>query len=123
MSKHLRARQFMLFVLLSFFCCIYSYAQEQMITINVKNVSLRDVFRIIEKQTTYRFSYRNVLIDNKKDITISKEHSSVIPVLNEVLKGRDLEYKIISSKLIVVSNKEQRERVEKVNIQEEKKEW
>ncbi len=121
MSKHLRARQFMLFVLLSFFCCIYSYAQEQMITINVKNVSLRDVFRIIEKQTTYRFSYRNVLIDNKKDITISKEHSSVIPVLNEVLKGRDLEYKIISSKLIVVSNKEQRERVDKVNIQEEKK--
>jgi TonB-dependent starch-binding outer membrane protein SusC len=121
MNKHLRTKQFMLLMLLSLFCCISVYAQEQTVTVNVKNVSLREVFRIIEKQTTYRFSYRNALIDNRKDITISKEHSSVNFVLNEVLIGRDLEYKIISPKLIVVSNKEQQRHIEKSAAQGQKR--
>jgi len=94
MNKHLRAKQFMLLMLLSLFCCVSVYAQEQTVTVNVKNVSLREVFRIIEKQTTYRVSCRNALIDNRKDITISKEHSSVNSVLNEALRGRALEYRL-----------------------------
>ena len=121
MNKHLRTMQFTLLMLLSFFCCISSYAQEQTVTVNVKNVSLREVFRIIEKQTTYRFSYRDAVIDNRKDITISKKHSSVSSVLDEALRGRDLEYKVVSSKLIVVSNEEQQRSIEKSASQGQKK--
>jgi iron complex outermembrane receptor protein len=80
------------------------YAQEQTVTLNLKNASLKQVFNAVEKQTTYRFSYRNVIIDKRKDITISKSHAPVSSVLNDVLRGRDLGYSIISSQSIVITD-------------------
>jgi TonB-linked SusC/RagA family outer membrane protein len=80
------------------------YAQEQTVTLNLKNASLKQVFNAVEKQTTYRFSYRNVIIDNRKDITMSKSHASVSSVLNDALRGRDLGYSIISSQSIVITD-------------------
>lgn len=82
-----------------------AFGQEQLVTINVKNASLDEVFKVIEKQTTYRFSYRNVVIDGKKDISISQTNASVPAVLQEALHGRNLEFSIVSPKSIVISDK------------------
>lgn len=71
----------------------------------MENVSLREIFSAIEKQTTYRFSYRNVVIDTTKDITISQTKVPVSSVLNEALAGKNLEYNIVSSKSIVISDR------------------
>ncbi|MDR1724287.1 MAG: carboxypeptidase-like regulatory domain-containing protein [Tannerella sp.] len=79
--------------------------KDQLITIRMTNVSLKEVFGAIEKQTTYRFSYRDVVIDNRKDISISYENVPVSVVLNDVLKGRNLEYSIVSDRSIVISDK------------------
>jgi TonB-linked SusC/RagA family outer membrane protein len=103
MKKNKIVRMLTAFIMLSLFCSISSYAQEQRVTIKVKNASLKDVFKKIEKQTTYRFSYRDVVVDNRKDITMSKVNASVSSVLDEALKGRDLIYKIVSQKLIAIS--------------------
>ena len=65
-------------------------AQEKLITINVKNVSLKEIFNIIENQTPYRFSYRSVVLDADRNISISAENISVTTVLNQALKDRNL---------------------------------
>ncbi len=94
--------------LLSFFLlfgALNAAGQEKLVTINVKNASLSEVFKVIERQTTYRFSYRNVVIDSKKDISISKTNVSVPAVLEEALHGKNLEFSIVSSKSIVISDK------------------
>lgn len=90
-----------------FFCMgiMNTFAQEQRVTVELKNATLKQVFKSIERQTTYRFSYRNALIDNKADITISKHQAVVSVVLDEALKGRELTYSIVSSKSIVISDK------------------
>jgi ABC-type microcin C transport system permease subunit YejE len=106
MSKILRARHFLLLTLLSFSLCTNLCAQEKTITANFKNATLKQVFNSIEKQTSYRFSYRNAVIDNRRDITISMSHASVVSVLNEALRNRNLEYVIISSRSIVISDKQ-----------------
>ena len=82
-----------------------AFAQEQKVTVELKNATLKQVFKSIEGQTTYRFSYRNTLVDDKNDITISKRQVGVSVVLNEALKGRNLTYTIVSSKSIVISDK------------------
>lgn len=87
------------------FLCMKIYAQEQRVTVNVKNASLKDVFKEIEKQTTYRFSYRDALLDDRHDISLSKENVNVNFVLDEALKGRDLNYRIVSAKMIAISEK------------------
>lgn len=88
--------------------CLFSItvsAQTQNVTINVKNASLRQVFKVIEKQTTYRFSYRDAVIDSRNDINASFTSQPVPTVLDAVLKGRNLGYRIVSSTSIVITDK------------------
>ena len=92
-------------MLLFYICGLTARAQTQTVTLNLRNVSLKQVFGAIEKQTTYRFSYRNVVIDERRDITVSRTNATVQAVLDAVLEGRNLEYKIVSSKSIVISDK------------------
>lgn len=101
--------QRLLCLAMCFFCIgiINVFAQEQKVTVELKSATLRQVFRSIENQTTYRFSYRNTLIDNKNDITISKHNVDVSIVLDEVLKGRNLRYNIVSAKSIVISDQKE----------------
>ncbi|MDR2968250.1 MAG: TonB-dependent receptor [Tannerellaceae bacterium] len=107
MNKHVRLR---LFILLSviFFCnAANGVAQEDNVTVNLKNASLKEVFTAIEKQTTYRFSYRDVVIDPLKNISISKANATVPSVLDEAMSGRNLTYRIVSQESIVISDKRQ----------------
>ena len=71
MNKHQRIH-YVVFALLLSFCCVKVYAQGELVTVHLKNASLKEVFNVIEKQTSYHFSYRNVVIDDKKDITVAK---------------------------------------------------
>jgi TonB-linked SusC/RagA family outer membrane protein len=97
-----------------FFCCAFnSVAQEKGITIHVKNASLKEVLLEIEKQTTYRFSYRNVVVDSLKNITVSKTNAAVSDILDEVLAERNLTYKIVSPKTIVLSDRQDTGNTEK----------
>lgn len=106
MNKHVELRLFFLIPLLLFLFIPHANAQENQITINMKNASLKEVFNAIEKQTTYRFSYRDVVIDTKENITISKKNATAVSILDEVLAGRNLGYNIVSSKSIVISDKQ-----------------
>lgn len=107
MNKHVKQRLFTLFLLFVFFGNINAIVAQNKteITVNLKNASLKEVFDVIEKQTPYRFSYRDVVIDTLKNISITKTNAAVSSVLDEALKGRNLEYSIVSSKSIVIFDK------------------
>lgn len=72
-------------------------------TVNVKNASLKEVFRAIENQTTYRFSYRDVVVGSEKNINFSKT-ATVPSILNDLLAGRNLAYNIVSPESIVITD-------------------
>uniref|UniRef100_A0AB33JPJ4 TonB-dependent receptor n=4 Tax=unclassified Prevotella TaxID=2638335 RepID=A0AB33JPJ4_9BACT len=95
-------------VLLLCFCSMALYAQNQTVNINVKNATLRQVFALIEKQTTYRFSYPSAAIDDRHDISIQQSKATVAAVLNKALTNRNLSYRIISDKSIAISEKHAR---------------
>lgn len=82
--------------------CTSIMAQEHIISVEVNNVSLKDFFTIIEKKTPYRFSFRNVVVDDQKKITLSKKNISVKDLLNSVLDERGLKYNLISDKSIII---------------------
>lgn len=87
------------------FSSLGAWAQQQTVTINLKNASLEQVFAAIEKQTAYRFSYRNVVVDNTvKNITIDQKKAEVSSVLKTALAGTNLEFNIISDKSIVITD-------------------
>ena len=116
MDKHVKLKVFTLFSLFFLFCSINTYAQEQLITVELRNASLTDVFNAIEKQTTYRFSYKDVVIDSKNDITVLRKNVKVSLILDDILGKKNLDYSIISSKSIVISAKRPVQSDNKVNI-------
>ncbi|MDR0507553.1 MAG: SusC/RagA family TonB-linked outer membrane protein [Dysgonamonadaceae bacterium] len=95
----------LILVQLLLFLSAATFAQnDAKVSVNVKNASLKEVFNAIEKQTTYRFSYRNVVVDSEQNITLTKS-GDVSSILDEALAGRNLVYSIVSSKSIVISDK------------------
>lgn len=104
MNRNLNLKFLIVVWLMSFFC-LYAQAQDQTVSINVKNASLRQVFKEIEKQTSYRFSYRDAIIDSRNDISVSFKATPVTQVLDAVLQGRNLIYSIVSKNSIVVTDK------------------
>lgn len=110
MNNQLKVQK-LLCLVICLFCIgiINAFSQEQRVTVELKNATLKQVFKSIEDQTSYRFSYRNSIVDNKNDITISKQNVVVSVVLDEVLKSKNLTYNIVSSKSIVISDKKKSE--------------
>lgn len=74
-------------------------------SVNLKNASLTELFTLIEKQTSYRFSYRDVVIDKKENVTVKKNNVPAIVVLDAVLPSHGLQYSVVSGKSIVISKK------------------
>ena len=75
MKKPASFKSLVLFIML----CIpfIGIAAQQKVSVYVTNATLKQVFGVIEKQTSYRFSYKSDIIDNRKDITIKK---TAVPV-------------------------------------------
>lgn len=106
---YLILRQLRIAALLLLVGCVplLAQAQEQEVSVNLRNVSLTELFSSIEKQTTYRFAYRDVVIDKKKDVTIQREKVPVTAILDDILPQKRLQYDVVSSKSIVISEKKQ----------------
>jgi len=65
-----------------------SYAQSAKVTMNVRNQTVEDVLRAIEKQTEFSFFYNNAHINLKRLVTISADRNDIFKVLDEVFKNK-----------------------------------
>lgn len=83
-----------------------AFAQSQVVTIRMKNATLKQVFKAIEKQTSYHISYGSSLVDDRKDVNVDCKKTTVATVLNQILASRRLGYKMVTDNSIVISKKE-----------------
>lgn len=71
------------------------------VSVDINRGTLRNAFSQIEKQTDFRFAYRNELISAFKNLNISGEVRSVKSTLDELLKGTGLNYKQVNNSIII----------------------
>lgn len=76
-------------------------SQTGKVSLKLKEASLEDFFQAIEKQSVYRFSYRNVEIQNKGNVNITSNNIELKDVLNKILKEKGLTYQVIENKIII----------------------
>ena len=93
---------FPIFAILLFIGSINLSAQNRKLTLSLENVSLRQLFNSIEKQTDYKFLYRDFILDNKKDLSIKVEGKEITYVLDQVLPGKELQYKIQGNNINII---------------------
>ena len=80
--------------------CMQAFASPtltQTVDINLTNATLTELFKAVERQTPYRFSYKSSDIDSRRDITVKRTNATVASILSEVLPSHQLVYKILSN--------------------------
>lgn len=90
-----------------------TFAQAENLSLSVRNVTLQQFFEAIEKQGNYRFSYRDIVLDSKNDITINSINEPIRDVLEKVLSPKKLQYEIKGHSVIIteLSQKKQNKKV------------
>lgn len=83
---------------------VQASGSAQVITLSGKNLSLKEVFTAIEKQTNFVVFYNKQLLTGTKPVSIAVSHKPLNEVLTEVLKDQPLTY-FIKDKTIILSAK------------------
>lgn len=76
-------------------------APEPKLSLSLSNVTLKQFFEEIQHQTDYYFSYREGVVDSRKDITVSVQNRSLTEILKTVLAPRGLSFSIQSKSVII----------------------
>lgn len=91
--------------LLAILCCTGAFAQQARVSVQMKNGSLEEFFKAVEKQTNYMFSYDENTVSKDKDVTVAASNKPLSEILTQVLSKKGLSYQMISDKAIVILKK------------------
>lgn len=86
---------------LCMFAFVGTSAQTGTVTVKLRNASVKELFSAIEKQTSYRFSYRDAEIKGKGNVTISATNRELKQLLEGELSKLGLKYAVTGNKIIV----------------------
>jgi TonB-linked SusC/RagA family outer membrane protein len=81
------------------------YSQSGKVSIQLKDVTIKDLFQVVENQTSYKFLYRDDAVENIQ-VSLDVLDTPLDKILNEVFAGTGFSYKILANNLIVVGSKE-----------------
>lgn len=78
-----------------------TYSQNARLDISLKNNSILEVFRQIEQKSEFYFFFNKEELEGLDKVSVIKENANVSEVLDEVLSGTDLDYKVVDRYIIV----------------------
>lgn len=79
----------------------FAYSQKE-ISLSVKMEPLRNVLKLIEKESDYRFLYKENPVFETSRVTVQVDKAGIEDVLKEVLAGTGLNYTISPKDLVVL---------------------
>jgi TonB-linked SusC/RagA family outer membrane protein len=109
------------------FCFFWSplilQAQNNRLTAHLKQVSLGQVFELIQQQSEYILFYMDTQVDLTKKVSVDAENMTIEEILDQVLEGTNLKYKIFERQVIIVQDKTglEKGRIQTTNETEQKK--
>jgi len=90
-----------LILLLSLFGLSNAHTSNQKVTIEFKNVTLKDFIGQIESQANYTIVYQDTLVGNKRDVTIKVVEEPLNKVINSVLDKKGLQATFKDNAIII----------------------
>ncbi|MCL3779388.1 SusC/RagA family TonB-linked outer membrane protein [Prolixibacteraceae bacterium JC049] len=81
-----------------------TYSQSVKLSLNMKNVTLADVFKEVEKKSEYRFFYDSKEIDATKKVSVKTRKSNVEQILDDIFQDANVTYQVIDRYIVVKRN-------------------
>ena len=79
-----------------------SYSQETRISLNMKNVQIKDVLLKIENSSEFFFIYNNQLIDVDRNVSINVSNEKISDVLHDVFQDQQVDFQLTDRKIVIV---------------------
>jgi len=79
------------------------YSQNTLLSLNMKNSTLKDVFREIEKQSDFTFLYNNAKINVDKEVSVDTQSGKIEDILGQILSGTGIAYVVIDKQVVLAS--------------------
>jgi TonB-linked SusC/RagA family outer membrane protein len=78
-----------------------SYSQETRITLNLKNVLIKDVLLRIENSSEYFFIYNNQLVDVDRKVSINVDNQKISDVLRDIFQDQNVDFQVTDRKIVL----------------------
>ena len=82
-----------------------TYSQTTKLSLSIRNETIQNVLRRIEDQSEYRFFYSGK-IDTDKRVSIESQKNEIREILDEILKGTNISYKIVGRQIALFAGNE-----------------
>jgi TonB-linked SusC/RagA family outer membrane protein len=83
---------------------IDSYSQNTMLTLNMKNSSVKDVLQQIENQSEFYFLYSSKVIDVNRKVDVQAENNRIDKILNNLFEGTDVLYAVEGRQIVLTTS-------------------
>lgn len=79
------------------------YSQNTRLDIHVRDITVRDLLKIIESKSNIRFFYSDDIRSLSRKISLSADNESIDEILSEVLSEGGVTYKILDNNIVVIT--------------------
>ncbi len=78
-----------------------TFSQNKIISIKVDNVSLPELFKVIQKQSDFDFFFTPETVPAEKRVSLNEKDSDINDVLKVALEDTNLDYKIVDTDIVI----------------------
>lgn len=87
--------------ILMIFNYYFVQAQNEKISIDVSNVTLKEFFSIIENKSNYNFVFRDAMLDGKSPVSLNIKDETIKQILDQVLNKAKLKYSLQGNSILI----------------------
>lgn len=77
------------------------YSQSARVSLNLKNVTVKDALKAIETKSEFFFIYNNELIDVTRRVNINANEQRIDEILNTLFAGQNIDIDVIDRKIVL----------------------
>jgi len=79
------------------------YSQNTRLNLTVENKSMREVFKLIEQESDFRFFYNDEFNELNKNVSLSISEKKIDDILALILDNSEVTYRILENNVIVIT--------------------
>ncbi|MBI9061017.1 MAG: TonB-dependent receptor [Marinilabiliaceae bacterium] len=96
-----------------------TYSQTENFSLQMKNVSIQEFFKVIESQSDVKFFYQDEQLLDANQVSVDVSGKSLDEVLTDVLKDTHLSYRVLENHVIIFESKAKSEAITSIAAQQQ----
>lgn len=79
------------------------YSQNTRLTLTVEDKSMREVFKLIEQESNFRFFYNDEFTELNKKVNLDVSEEKIDDILTAILDNSEVTYRILDNNVVVIT--------------------